>query len=226
MTMGREFLVGVGLLALVPFPTGGGGAPRAVSFRGSGAGGPPSAEVSYSKSSKEFYMTTDEIGYIRPGFHITVNSITIPDDDRRPVVDYSFTDDLNQPLDRLGGVTPGSLSVNQVLAWWDPVTRYYTSYTTRVQTSSPNAPHPNVKATQAAADSGGTWTDVAIGHSIYKFKTALPEGFDKTKTHTLAVYATRNTADIVGKNYYDNVVHDFRPDRPGEPVPSSDTWDK
>ena len=81
---------------------------------------------------------------------VTIVSINIPAD-RRPVVEYTFTDDANQPLDRLGQVTPGSLSVNQVLAWWDPVTRYYTAYTTRVQTSSPNAPHPNVQAIQPAA---------------------------------------------------------------------------
>jgi OmcA/MtrC family decaheme c-type cytochrome len=221
MTTGREFLVGVGLLALIPLPTGGSGTPRAVSFRGGEMDGQPSAAVSYSKSSKEFYMTSDEIGYIRPGFQITVNSITIPED-RRPVVDYSFTDDLNQPLDRKGEVTPGSLSINQVLAWWDAGTRHYTAYTTRQQTSAPTAPHPGVTATQAAADSGGTWTDVEIGHSIYKFKTVLPESFDRTKTHTLAVYATRNTDDIIGKNYYANLEHDFRPD--GQAV--TDTWDK
>jgi OmcA/MtrC family decaheme c-type cytochrome len=221
MTTGREFLVGFGLLALVPLPTGGAGTPRAVSWRGGETSGQPSAAVSYSKNAREFYMTSDEIGYIRPGFHITVNSITIPED-RRPVVDYSFKDDLNQPLDRLGQVTPGSLSINQVLAWYDGSTRYYTAYTTRVQTSAPTAPHPNVKATQAAADSGGTWTDVEIGHSIYKFKTVLPENFDQTKTHTLAIYATRNLNDIVGKNYYDNVVHDFRPD--GGTV--TEFWDK
>jgi OmcA/MtrC family decaheme c-type cytochrome len=171
----------------------------------------------YGPAAKEFYLTADEIGYIRPGFHITVNSITIPDD-RRPVVDYSFTDDLEQPLDRNGQVTPGSLSINQVLAWWDPAARHYTAYTTRVQTS----PITNVSATQAAADSGGTWTDHEIGHSTYKFKTELPAGYDVTKTHTLAVYASRNTDDIIGKNYYDNLEYDFRPD--GQPV--TDTWDK
>ncbi len=77
-------------------------------------------------------------------------------------------------------------------------------------------------ATQAAADSGGTWTDLEIGHSTYKFKTVLPEGYDVTKTHTLAVYATRNVDDFIGKNYYDNVEHDFRPD--GQDV--TETWDK
>jgi len=215
MTTGRELLVGVGLLALVPLPTGGSGTPRAVSFRGGETNAPSSAAVSYSKSSKEFYMTSDEIGYIRPGFHITVNSITIPDDGQ-PVADLSFTDDLNQPLDRLGGVTPGPLSVNLVLAWWDAGVRQYTAYTTRQQTGE----NGNT-VTQAAADSGGTWTDVAVGHSIYKFKTAVPAGYDKSKTHTLAIYATRDTSDIVGKDYYANVEHDFRPD--GGAV--TDTWD-
>jgi len=171
----------------------------------------------YSKSQKEFYMTADELGFVRPGFHITVNSITIPED-RRPLVDYSFTDDFHQPLDRNGEFTPGSLSINQVLAWWDAEARHYTAYTTRVQTSPINGN----SAVQAAADSGGTWTDIDVGHSTYKFKTTLPEGYDVTKTHTLAIYATRNTDDFIGKNYYDNLEHDFRPD--GHEV--TETWDK
>src|SRR4051812_29967385 len=56
--------------------------------------------ASYTSQQKEFWLTEDEITYVRPGFHITVNSITIGAD-RKPVADLSFTDDLNQPLDRL-----------------------------------------------------------------------------------------------------------------------------
>src|SRR5262245_51427559 len=157
--------------ALIAVPASNPRLTRAIGSRG--AADPPAM---YSVHDKEFYLTADQISYIRPGFHITLNSIEIPDD-RRPVVDYTFTDDFDQPLDRNGKVTPGNLSINQVLAWWDPDARHYTSYTTRVQTS----PITNVSATQAAADSGGTWTDVEVGHSIYKFKTVLPEGFDMTK---------------------------------------------
>ena len=179
--------------------------PRLTQTVGTRFGGDGSAY--YEKNVREFYMKADELGFIRPGFHVTVNSITIPED-RRPLVDYSFTDDFQQPLDRTGATTPGSLSINQVLAWWDADARHYTAYTTRAQTS----PITGNSATQAAADSGGTWTDLEVGHSTYKFKTALPEGYDVTKTHTLAIYATRNTSDFIGKNYYDNVEHDFRPD--------------
>ena len=182
--------------------------------------GPPDPKTLYSRSEKEFWLSADEFGYVRPGFHITVNSVTI-NADRKPVVDLSFTDDLDQPLDRAGKITPGPLSVSLILAWWDAGERQYTSYTTRIQTS----PITNVSATQAAADSGGTWEDVDLGHAIYTFKTALPAGYDGTKTHTLGIYATRNLIAIEGgnfdKNYFANVEHDFRPD--GAAV--TEVWD-
>ena len=85
------------------------------------------------------------------------------------------------------------------------------------------SPITGVSATQAAADSGGTWTDLEIGHSIYKFKTVLPGGYDQSRRRTRSRSTPRaNTDDIIGKNYYANVEHDFRPD--GEPV--TETWDK
>jgi OmcA/MtrC family decaheme c-type cytochrome len=176
----------------------------------------------YSRNSIEAFMTTEQLDYVRPGFHITVNSVTIPAD-LRPLTDLSFTDDLGQPLDRLGKVTPGALSISQVLAWYDPATRNYTAYTTRVATAAPPSTMVGNKATQAAADSGGTWTDLAVGHSTYKFKTVLPAGFDQTKTTTLAIYATRDliTPGASTKNYFANVEYDFRPD--SQPV--VDKWD-
>jgi OmcA/MtrC family decaheme c-type cytochrome len=199
--------------ALVVFPLVGGRLTRVVDRSGQ----VPTA--AYTPKQKEFWLPEELVTYVRPGFHITVNSVTIGPD-RRPVVDLSFTDDLGQPLDRTGAVTPGTLSVSMILAWYDPGVRHYTSYTTRVQTSTITG----ASATQAAADSGGTWNDVEVGHSVYTFKTALPEGFDQTKTTTLGIYATRNTTDIVGKNYYANVEYDFRPD--GGQIAATDTWDK
>ncbi len=64
-----------------------------------GARGNPQPQAKYDKGSKEFYMSEEELGYIRPGLKITVNSITI-NADRHPVVDVTYTDDLDQPLDR------------------------------------------------------------------------------------------------------------------------------
>jgi OmcA/MtrC family decaheme c-type cytochrome len=173
--------------------------------------------ILYPESAKEFYFTDEQTDYIRPGYNITINSITIPADNR-PLIDLSFKDDKGQPLDRLGNVTPGTLSASMVLAWWDPVERHYTAYTTRVQTS----PITGVSATQAAADANGTFTDLELGHATYKFRTALPASYDKTKTHTLGIYATRNMAGIQDKNYFANVVLPFRPDN----APVTEVWDK
>jgi OmcA/MtrC family decaheme c-type cytochrome len=189
------------------------------------AAAPPTSTTPTAKSfgvnALEYYMTDDGIAYIRPGLKIKVNSITIGTD-RKPVVDLTLTDDSDQPVDRLGKTTPGAISLSFILAWYDPATRQYTSYTTRSVTTPANSPRPGAKAIQAGADAGGTTTDLATGSVKYAFGTALPAGFDQTKTHTLGIYATRNLTTQIGKNYYFNVEFDFRPDG----VKVTDKWDK
>jgi OmcA/MtrC family decaheme c-type cytochrome len=170
----------------------------------------------YTAGQMEAYLTAQQTSYIRPGFNITLVGITIPAD-RRPVVEVTFTDDANQPLDRLGQVTPGACSASMILAWYDAPHRDYVSYTTRTQTS----PITGNAAVQASADSGGAWTTVALGRYSYRFGRALPSGFDQTKTTTLGIYGSRNLAAIIEKTYYDNVLYDFRPD--GAAV--TETWD-
>jgi OmcA/MtrC family decaheme c-type cytochrome len=161
----------------------------------------------YAPNAKEAYVDTDVLQYIRPGLKVKVNSVTIGAD-RKTVVDLSITDDFDQPIDRLGKVTPGAVSISFILAWYDAAARHYTAYTTRTATS----PITGVSAVQAGTDSGGTFADPELGHVKYTFKTVLPDGFDKTKTHTLGLYAARNLTDLLGKNYYANVETDFRPD--------------
>ena len=179
------------------------------------------AKYAFLPSDKEAYLDADQLAWIRPGFKIRVNSITIGAD-RRPVVDFNITDDLDQPLDREGKLTPGTASPSFILAWYNPETRLYTAYTTRTQTAPATSPRPGATAVQASADSGGTFTMLEMGHYTYKFRTVLPENYDKSKTHTLGVYGTRNTTETLGKNYYFDLEHDFRPD--GAAV--TETWDK
>lgn len=167
-------------------------------------GSPPAM---YAAHQLEAYLTPQQVEYIRPGLKLTVVGISIPED-RRPVVEVTFVDDFDQPLDRLGKVTPGAISISFVLAYYDAAKRDYVAYTTRTQTS----PITGQSAVQASADSGGTWEDLGLGRAKYRFKTALPAGFASNKTHTLGIYATRNLTAILGKNYYANVLYDFRPD--------------
>ena len=173
----------------------------------------PASAPKFTTEDLEYYLTDEGLAWVRPGLQIKVNSITIPAADRKPVVDITITDDKSQPLDRLGQLTPGAVSVSFILAAYDPDTRYYTSYTKREVTTPANSPRPGVKATQASADSGGTWTPTGDGRYTYKFNTALPSGFDQTKTHTLGLYSSRNmVAEGFEKNYYFDSETDFRPD--------------
>ena len=97
--------------------------------------GAPAPEKKFVASELEYYLTDDGVAYIRPGLNIKVNSITIGSD-RKPVVELTLTDNMNQPLDRLGQVTPGPISLSFILAAWNPDTREYTSYTTRTATAA------------------------------------------------------------------------------------------
>ncbi len=163
--------------------------------------------VLYAAHQIEAYLTPEQAEWVRPGFDIQLVSLQIPDD-RRPVVEVRFVDDMGQPLDRLGRVTPGAISASFILAWYDAPRRDYVAYTTRTQQS----PITNVSAVQASPDSGGSWTEVSLGTYRYRFGTTLPADFKRDKTTTLGIYGSRNLASIIGKTYYDNLVHDFRPD--------------
>jgi len=217
-----------GLMAVVAagtlsFPTN---PPKSVATTSAGrtrAAAPGTPAPRFTPQQMEAYLSSDTIAYVRPGLKIKVNSVKIGSD-RKAVVDFNLTDSLDQPLDRLGKVTPGPISLSFILSYYDPATRQYTAYTTRSQTSAPTSPKPGVTAIQAGTDSGGTFTDLEAGHGTYTFKTVLPANYDATKTTTLGIYSTRNLTDpfVTGKNYFANAEYDFRPD--GQAVTAK--WDK
>jgi len=165
------------------------------------------ASHDYTPGQVEYYLTDEEKTYVRPGLTVEIVDVEIPAD-RHPVVEVTFVDELGQPLDREGILTPGDISMSWVIAWYDGELRQYTAYTARVVES----PITGESAEQATSDSGGSWEDPEIGRAIYTFGTQLPEDFDMSRTHTVYVYATRNTADILGKDYYSDPWLDFRPD--------------
>lgn len=179
----------------------------------------------YTAADKEYYLTQDQFDFARPGYRIKVNSVTIGSD-RKPVADVTISDNLGAPLDRLGVQTPGACSTSFVLSWYDPATRNYTSYITRVQTAAPPSTMVGNTAVQATGDSGGVFKDLEPGHFTYTFKSVLPAGFDQTTTHTLGVYGTRampaDLPGLGGKSYVANAEFDFRPD--GQAITAK--WDQ
>lgn len=146
----------------------------------------------------------------QPGLQVKILSVTIPQD-RRPVVTFSVADGAGNPLDLYGVTTMGPVDARFLIARIKPNETQYTAYTVRTQTGA-------VLGTveQATTDSGGTFTFLSDGKYTYTFRTALPENYEATATHTVAVGASRNLTAFDGKTYYDDDTFTFIP-AGGEP---------
>ncbi len=168
----------------------------------------------YTAKDKEFYLTPEAALFIRPGLVLEITAVVIPSD-RKPEVTFKLSDPAGLPLDRSGISTPGPVSTSFMLAYIPAFEDSYIAYTTRVQTS----PITGNSATQAAADTGGSYTMVTEGTYKYKFGTELPQGYDKDVTHSLGAYASRNLSEFALGTYYANTLEHFVPSGLSEPVP-------
>lgn len=170
------------------------------------------ATHTFTADEVAYYLSADETVFIRPGLNVTIQNVTIPAD-RKPVVTFLLTDAQGQPLDRLGVLTPATVSTSFILAYLPPTTKGevtdYVAYTTRTQSS----PITGVKAIQAGTDSGGTYTPSGLNDGVYtyKFATVLPSGYNTAATTTLGIYATRNLTEFGLTLYVSDVTKDFVP---------------
>jgi OmcA/MtrC family decaheme c-type cytochrome len=176
-----------------------------VSSRGRSVTAPtaPKAAAQFKADQLEAYLNDDGIAYIRPGVKIKINSITNVVAGQKPVIEFSLTDQFDQPLDRNGKVTPGPIAPSFIMGKWDPTTRYYKNLTLRTSNG----------VTNPSTDRNGTFQDLEVGHYKYTFATAMSADVTPSTTLTLGAYAKRTLKDIIGKDYFaDNVLTDFRPD--------------
>lgn len=168
----------------------------------------------YTAADKEFYLTESQVAFIRPGLVLSILDVSIPSD-LRPEVTFMLTDPAGLPLDRAGIFTPGPVATNFIIAYIPQGERAYVSYTVRTQTS----PITGDSAVQAANDTGGTYTDLGDGTYIYKFRTALPTGYDADATHTVGITARRDLREFELDRYVANEVEHFVPSGNAAPMP-------
>lgn len=152
----------------------------------------------YSALEKAFYADENTLNFVRPGLQLKVLAAVV-NPDGSIAARLRITDTMGAPLDRLGVFTPGPVSISLVAGFIPQDQDTYTSYTTRVQTS----PITRQAATQAVADSGGSWTQEAQpGEYTYTFRSRATPNFDRTATHTIGAYASRNLNEFdLGVNY-------------------------
>jgi OmcA/MtrC family decaheme c-type cytochrome len=161
----------------------------------------------FTVHDKAYYATPEVTNFVRPGLVIKVTGVDIAADGTVKAR-IKLTDPKGQPLDRDGILAPGSVSTSLILARIPKGATQYLSYTVRSQTS----PITGVTAVQAGTDTGGTWTKVADGEYSYTFGLKLPAGYDKTVTHSIGAYGSRNLSEFDMGTQYDDDVYNFVPD--------------
>ena len=107
----------------------------------------------------------------------------------------TITDPKGLPLDMTGVTTPGAVSMSLICRLHPR-----RAETVRLVHHHGRQSHPgntNPSQTQAANDSGGTWTTNAVGDYTYTFKTKAPAKFDATVTHSIGVSAQRDLSEFI-----------------------------
>ncbi len=150
----------------------------------------------FTPHEKAFYADDQTVQFVHPGLVITVTGATVAADGGI-TAQYTLTDPSSLPLDSAGVTTPGTISTSFVAAVLPNGQEQYTAYTTRAASGT------LISSTQQpGADSGGTLTSLGNGAYQYVFKTKAPASFDKTATHSIGIYGSRNlTAFNLGTNY-------------------------
>jgi len=161
----------------------------------------------YTKQQLGYYLDPNQVSFVRPGLKFAIQGATIGTDLKIRVT-FTITDNVGLPLDRNGVVTPGAVTTSFVGAYIPKGQSQYVAYTTRTQTS----PITNQSATQAAADTGGTYQQTGEGTYTYTFGRVLPNTYDQTTTHTVALYGQRNLAEFDLGTQVSNAVYSWVPD--------------
>jgi OmcA/MtrC family decaheme c-type cytochrome len=160
----------------------------------------------YPVDSKAAFADEALVNFVRPGLIIKIASAEV-DSVGTVKARVQFTDPKGLPLDREGITTPGTISCSLLIARIPVGATQYLSYTSRMVPSTITGKTME----QATADSGGVWTKLAEGDYTYTFATKLGTGYDRTVTHTIGAYGSRNLTEFDLGTNFDDAVFNFVP---------------
>jgi len=153
----------------------------------------------YTAKDKEYYLTDEQIAFIRPGLVITILDVVLPSDGQLEVT-YSITDPAGLPLDHDGIATPGPVDMRFTLA------------------NIPADQDKKVRLAYERIDRGnGTLTSMGDGVYKYKFETAVST--DPDTTHTLVLGGRRDLQEFELDRYAANAVKNWVPSGMFDPTP-------
>jgi hypothetical protein len=152
----------------------------------------------YTTNDLEFYLTDEEIFFIRPGLVIEILDVTIPPD-MQPEVTYTISDPRGMPLDHEGITTPGVVDMRFTLA------------------NIPMGEEQKVRLTYERISRNGVLTMLAPGEYHYKFDVVIES--DQGTTHTLVLGGRRDLREFDLDRYADNDVESWVPSGDSDAVP-------
>lgn len=152
----------------------------------------------YTTKDKEFYLTPEQLLFIRPGLEITILDVAIPAD-MQPEITYSITDPAGLPLDHDGVFTPGTVDMRFTLA------------------NIPMGEEQKVRLAYERISRNGTLT--TLGDGMYKYKMDLVLDSNQDTTHTLVLGGRRDLREFDLDRYADNAVKNWVPSAMYDPVP-------
>ena len=161
----------------------------------------------FTVHDKAYYADPNLVSFVRPGLAFKILSAEVAADGTIKAR-VRVADPKGLPLDRDGIVTPGSVSISFIAATIKKGETQYFAYTTRAQTS----PITKKTAMQAGGDSGGKFEKAADGEYVYTFGVKAPAGFDRTATHSIGVYGSRNLTEFDMGTQFASDVYNFVPD--------------
>jgi hypothetical protein len=163
----------------------------------------------YTAKDKEFYLTPEQLLFIRPGLVIEIMSVELPADMQMEVT-YSIKDPAGLPLDHDGIYTPGKVDMRFTLA------------------NIPMGEEQKVRLTYERISRNGTLTEV--GDGVYKYKFDLVLASDLDTTHTLVLGGRRDLREFELDRYADNDMQTWVPSGMYDAVPrdivTTDTCDR
>ncbi|HEX9016560.1 MAG TPA: OmcA/MtrC family decaheme c-type cytochrome [Chloroflexota bacterium] len=140
---------------------------------------------------------------------LKILSTTIPGD-LKPVVTFTLTNSAGQPV-ALADLDQNGLKFTIAAIQNDPATgnTKYVNYVVNNATGTTYNWYGETRkaalatATQAAVDSGGTFSDLGGGKFTYTFAKAAPKDYNPQDTHAVGGYATRgNRASVSNDVFY------------------------
>lgn len=153
---------------------------------------------SYTTKDAEFYLTPEQLLFIRKGLVAEIISVSASAGSR-PEVTFSITDPEGLPLDNTGVTTPGAVDFRFTLA------------------NYPAGSAQKVRVAYERDSRNGTLT--ALGNGVYKYKFDYVMDTDPNTTHTLVLGFRRDLRDFDLDRYAANDIYNWVPSGMTDPAP-------